>query len=123
MKIKKNPYDEIEFAILKKAEDAPQGKYKANGDLEENTGDIEPEYKGQYVRRRALVDQMLINNRKTTFSYADEKRIFYGMGADGETPSNFASTDLAEWFSVFNQTQIKKPLHDNLKTPFKLPGM
>ena len=62
-KIRKNPYDDIERAILVKAADAPvQKKSRAEKekDGEELDEDIEPEYNGAYIRRRALVDQMLI---------------------------------------------------------------
>lgn len=103
-KRKKNPYDEIERAVLTKVANAPLLKSKAlkiaDGDVNE---DIEPEYDGNYIRRRALVDQMLIKNGNTLFSYADEKRIFYGMGGNDER-SDFSSVDLAEWFRVYNQT-------------------
>ena len=71
------------MAVLIKADNAPITKSRAekekDGDVD---ADIEPEYDGQFIRRRALVDQMLINNSKTLFSYADEKRIFWGSGAD-----------------------------------------
>jgi hypothetical protein len=50
---------------------------------------------------------MLMTNKKADFSYADKKRIFTGENGA------FNSVDLAEWFRVYNQTQINK--YDNLK--------
>ena len=59
-KIKKGGgFDEIELAILIDEQNAP---IKLNLDDEENE-DIEPEYDGTYIRRRALIDQMLMENR------------------------------------------------------------
>ena len=58
-KIKKDPYGDIETAILIKASDAPvQKKSRAEKerDGEELDEDVEPEYKGHHIKRRALVD-------------------------------------------------------------------
>ena len=119
-KIKKNPYGEVEAAILVKAADVPvqkKSRVEKEKDGEELDDDIEPEYHGQFVRRRALVDQMLMSNKKTDFSYADEKRVFHGENGA------FSSVDLAAWFRLYNQTAIKKPLHTNLRTKSVIPGM
>jgi hypothetical protein len=62
-------------------------------------------FEGEYVRRRALVDPMLLNNKKTYFSYAINKRTFFGENG------TFNSVDLAEWYRVWNQTQA-----GNIKT-------
>lgn len=55
---KKGGFDEIELAILIDEQNAP---VKIKLDDEENE-EIEPEYDGTYIRRRALIDQMLMEN-------------------------------------------------------------
>ena len=72
--------------------------------------ELPPGYEGQYVRKRALVDQMLMTNKRADFSYADKKRVFTGENGA------FNSVDLAEWFRVYNQTQIKGKKYDNLRS-------
>ena len=52
---------------------------------------------------------MLMSNKKADFSYADKKRIFSGENGA------FNSVDLAEWFRVYNQTQINKKQYSSLK--------
>ena len=58
------------------------------------------ESKNQTVRRRALVDQMLMNNKKADFTYATKK--YRWMGEEGD----FKSDDLTAYYRVYNQTQI-----------------
>ena len=74
------------------------------GDEEEDVVEADqlPTWEGKYLRRRALVDQMLMSNKKADFSYATHKRKW--RGEEGV----FNSDDLAAWFRVWNQTQIDK---------------
>ena len=55
-----------------------------------------------YVRRRAVIDQMLLNNTKADFSYATAK--YKWGGEDGA----FENKDLSAWFRVYNQTGLTK---------------
>ena len=52
------------------------------------------------MKRRALVDQQLMSNKKADFSYAVMKRRFYGKNG------TFNSVDLAAWYRVYDQTEI-----------------
>lgn len=100
-KVKGRPeYDEIEKELLKKFKG--QGlmlamkNAKTESEEEEDSDYEEEPFRGQYVRRRALVDQMLLDNKKTDFSYAIHKRAFFGEGG------TFNSVDLAAWYRVWN---------------------
>ena len=103
----KAPKDEVEAQLI--------AKYLGLA-AEENAGEeeavkyLDQGYQGNYLRRRALVDQMLLSNKKADFSYADKKRRFFGEHG------TFASTDLEAWFRVYNQTQIdrQKKLKNNV---------
>ena len=115
-------YDDIELAIIAKYKGqslaaGPKKKAKDDGKKggssglgggggEGEDGVVEaanlPTWEGQYLRRRALVDQMLMSNKKADFSYATHKRKW--KGEEGV----FNSDDLAAWFRVWNQTQIDK---------------
>ena len=57
-------------------------------------------YKGEYVRRRANIDQALLENVKTNKSLAIHKYKF--KGKDGI----FATEDLEDWHNLYNQTRI-----------------
>ena len=99
-------YDEIEKELLKKYKGqslmlAMKNTKTESEEEEDSDYEVEP-FKGQFVRRRALVDQMLLDNKKTDFSYAIHKRAFYGEGG------TFNSVDLAAWYRVWNQTQADK---------------
>ena len=59
-------------------------------------------YKGEFIKKRALIDQMLIKNQTRDFSYAERKIRF--LGEEGA----FNSADLAAWYQVWDQTQIEK---------------
>lgn len=98
-------YDEIELAIMQKNKDeqfaqvmglAKKKKKEENNDMC-HTG---YESKTQTVRRRALVDQMLMNNKKADFTYATKK--YRWKGEEGD----FKSDDLTAYYRVYNQTQI-----------------
>ena len=66
------------------------------------------EYQGKYIQRRALIDQMLMDNSKADFSYAERKYKWKSENPDGELANNgyYNNIDLAEWYRVYNQTQI-----------------
>jgi len=55
-----------------------------------------------YVRRRAVIDQILLKNDKADFSYATNK--YKWSGENG----NFESKQLGAWFKVYNQTGLTK---------------
>ena len=59
-------------------------------------------YKGEFVRRRALIDQALIHNEKTKKSLAIKKYVWTGDGGA------FKSKDLEEWHNLYNQTKISE---------------
>ena len=50
------------------------------------------------IPKQAMVDQMLMDNKKYMKSMALKKRLW--VGEEG----NFANKDLAEWFKIYNQT-------------------
>ena len=101
-------FDEIEKSIIEKYKGVSipvVGKKKdkkKDGNKEQMEGYEEEGYKGGYVKRRALVDQQLMDNKKAHFSYADRKRRFFGEHG------TFNSVDLAAWYSVYDQTEINK---------------
>lgn len=55
-----------------------------------------------YVRRRAVIDQLLLKNNKADFSYATNK---YKWGGE---EGSFEGKELGEWFRVYNQTGLTK---------------
>lgn len=104
------PDDEIESAIKKKlAIEAIKDEIKDEKKDEDRIG----EYKGKFIKRRALIDQMLLDNKKADFSYA-EKKYKWKTGNEDEGKGYFSGIDLAEWYRVYNQTQIDN--YGHLKT-------
>jgi len=97
-------YDEIELAIIKKHKEEQFNTMlgKAKGKKVEKNEAISYGYKSvtQTVRRRALVDQMLMDNKKADFTYATKK--YRWCGEEGD----FKSDDLVEYYRIYNQTQI-----------------
>ena len=49
-----------------------------------------------YIRRRAVIDQLLLKNDKADFSYATNK---YKWGGENGT---FVAKELGAWFKVYN---------------------
>jgi hypothetical protein len=57
---------------------------------------------------------MLLDNERADFSYAEKKYKWKSGGEDVEGEGFFSGIDLAEWYRVYNQTQIDK--YGHLKT-------
>ena len=54
-------------------------------------------YKGGYLKKRGLVDQQLVINKKADFSYAQRKWLWYG-----EEDGVYAAPDLQDWYQVYD---------------------
>lgn len=59
---------------------------------------------------------MLLDNKKADFSYAERKFKWKSKNEDGDMENNgyYNNIDLAEWYRVYNQTQINR--YDHLKS-------
>ena len=116
-KFEQVPLDTIEKEILKKYAGCPppelqklqkqrkEAQLKQNGGADAESGDClysKNGYKGDFIKKRALVDQMLLQNEVRDFTYAERKIRF--LGEEGA----FNSSDLAEYYQVFDQTAIEK---------------
>ena len=105
-----NQYTDVEKALFHKYKDKPPktlkelkkiAQEKAKFGIIDETN-LMNGYAGQYLKKHALVDQMLVENKKNDFSYAELK--WYWKGDEG----NFDGPDLAAWYQVYNQTQLSK---------------
>ena len=66
-------------------------------DLLDDVDDAEDSDEGLlFFRRRAVIDQNLLNNDKAEFSYATSK---YKWGGEGGA---FNTKDLSKWLKVYN---------------------
>ena len=79
--------DDVEQAILRNVVKGVQKPI-------EQEVDLELKYKGKYMKRRALVDQLLLKNEKRHVSHAQQKWRWVGdQGA-------FENENLQDWFTV-----------------------
>ena len=60
------------------------------------------DYEGKFLKKRALIDEMLVNNKKIDKSHAEQKRRW--IGNEGA----FKSENLQEWFQTHDQTKIQQ---------------
>ena len=94
--------DEVEKQIIENnlnGDHISKKKKKKNDneeDDEEGDDDLIKDYKGKFIKRRALVDQMLMDNTRADFSYAHHK--WRWKGANGV----YNSVPLADWHRVYN---------------------
>ena len=112
IKNKAIPLDEIQLELVQKYQSVQRGSKQQERRRKEERkkkqllaehgvdGYRKLVYKGEYIKRRALVDQQLIINKKADFSYAQRKWNWIGEDGGGM----FESPDLQEWFNVWNQT-------------------
>ena len=94
-------YDEIELEIMKnnrmgKSIDASKHMEKIKTAEEQAQYDNFYQSKIQTVRRRGLIDQMLMDNKKSLFTYATKK--YRWKGEEGD----FESKNLTEYYRCYN---------------------
>ena len=83
--------NEIEKILIEKYANKP-------GAYQEDEEEVRPET----IDKQAIVDEIVMDNKKYLKSLALQKRRWVG----DEKP--FANKDLQEWFKVYNQTQLNK---------------
>ena len=78
---------------------------------------MELEKKAETINKQALIDGMVMGNKKYLKSLALHKRLWRSEGEDGDGGAYFRNKDLQEWYNVYNQTQLNKakPFLDGLK--------
>ena len=77
---------------------------KAEAEKKDTGVDRIQQYQGVMIQRRALIDQMLLENSKADFSYAERKYRWYSSAEGLRNKGFYSGIDLAEWYRVYNQT-------------------
>ena len=62
------------------------------------------------LKKQAVLDPVLFNNKNYMKSLAEFKHIWAGSGPQGDmedSPMKFLNQDLVTWFRMYNQTQLE----------------